>query len=96
AYYSRSYHRFGYPDRGRYAEVLEHWFEYFPRERILILKSEEFYLDTGNVYRRIVEFLGVRLWIPDEFPRRTVALSGTQSKPLGLKQSSGFVSVGRL
>src|SRR3954447_1356946 len=41
AYRSPAHRHFSYQARGRYAEQLERWFARFPRERFLILSSDE-------------------------------------------------------
>lgn len=60
--------RFSYLARGRYADQLERWLEHYPRERVLIVPSEEFYADTARVFAAIVAFLGLPLWRPAAFP----------------------------
>jgi len=37
-FFSRSFHHFSYVTRGRYAEQLRRWFEWFPRENFLFIK----------------------------------------------------------
>ena len=48
-----------YLSRGRYVEFLKKWLEFFPREQLLIVKSEDFYGDTALVMKQILEFLGL-------------------------------------
>ena len=79
-YFSRAYHRFGYIDRGKYAEQLERWFEVFPRDRVLILESERFYRDTADVFGEITDFLDLPKWEPDEFRMYS---SATSTDPAG-------------
>jgi len=50
---------FSYLARGIYAEQLERWFELFPREQILVLKSEELFEDPHAIVDAASEFLGV-------------------------------------
>ncbi len=52
-------HRMSYIARGRYAEQLERWFERFPRERFLILQSEQFFEAPGDAYKQVLAFLGL-------------------------------------
>ena len=59
--------RFSYASRGRYAEQLERWFERFPRERFLIVGSDELYSNPAETFERIVVFLGLRRWLPRTF-----------------------------
>lgn len=69
-YDSRAHRSHSYVARGRYAEQLERWLEWFPRERLLVLSSEDFFHDPGAVYRRLLEFLWLPRWEPPVFPRR--------------------------
>ncbi|MCC7139423.1 MAG: sulfotransferase [Planctomycetes bacterium] len=49
----------GYLGRGRYAEQLERWFEVFPREQFLVLRSEDVFASPAEHVRRVVDFLGL-------------------------------------
>jgi sulfotransferase family protein len=48
-----------YLGRGLYAEHLGRWFRYFPRNRFLILESEEFFADTPGVLEKVCAFLKI-------------------------------------
>ena len=48
-----------YLTRGRYAEQLEWWFDAYPRDQLLLLRSEDLFADPSAVYRRACEFLGL-------------------------------------
>lgn len=61
-YYSEGYRNYSYLARGMYADQLERWFELFPRERFLILKSEAFYADPAAILNKTFAFLGVSSW----------------------------------
>ncbi len=50
---------FSYLDRGRYARQLEPYLERFPRERVLVLLTDELARDPGAVVDRCCDFLGV-------------------------------------
>jgi hypothetical protein len=58
-YYSHSFRHFSYLTRGRYAEQLQNWLRYYPREQMLILKSEDLYSNPEGTLKRTLEFLGV-------------------------------------
>lgn len=62
------YRWFSYKTRGRYAEQLRTWFRYFPKEQFLILRSEDFYKDTPTIFGRILSFLGLDYWFPQNIP----------------------------
>jgi hypothetical protein len=48
-----------YKARGEYAAQLERWFAAFPREQVLVLKSEEFFADSARELARVHHFLGL-------------------------------------
>jgi Sulfotransferase domain len=48
-----------YLTRGIYANQLERWMKYYPREQFLILKSEDFFKDTQSTFKHVTDFLGL-------------------------------------
>jgi len=58
-FYSVNFYRKSYLTRGIYVDQLKRWFEYFPREQFLILKSEDFYSKTSEVYNQVLDFLNL-------------------------------------
>jgi len=58
-YYSFNHQHFSYLSRGCYMEQLRKWYHYFSREQILILKSEDFYLDPSSVFKQVYYFLNL-------------------------------------
>jgi len=58
-YHSEERHDHSYLERGKYAEQLDRWFQYFPRERFLILKSEDLFQNPAPLYKEVLEFLGL-------------------------------------
>ena len=64
--------RFSYVARGHYAKQLSRWFAHYPRERFLILRSEDVFADPAKEYGRIFDFLELPRWHrPAVRPRRT-------------------------
>jgi hypothetical protein len=59
SYYSHSFRHFSYLRRGIYVDQLQNWTRYFPREQLLILRSEDLYKDPATVLKRTLEFLDV-------------------------------------
>jgi hypothetical protein len=59
--YGKSFHHlhFSYISRGCYAEQLERWFTYFPREQILIIKSEDMYNNPAATFTQTLDFLHI-------------------------------------
>ena len=68
-YYSKAHDFFAYRDRGVYAPQLRRWLELFPREQLLVLRSEDFYSDPQQVFDEIVRFLGLRPYRLASVPR---------------------------
>jgi hypothetical protein len=50
---------FSYISRGKYAEQLERWFKYFPREQCLIIKSEDMYSNPTDIFKQTLNFLHI-------------------------------------
>lgn len=50
---------FSYLARGRYAEQLERWFECFPRERMLVLFTDDLAADADGTANDVFSFLGL-------------------------------------
>jgi hypothetical protein len=69
AYFSHAWWNYTYVARGRYAEQLERWYAAFPRERLLVLFTEELAQDPGATYRRVLEFLGLEPRDLPSYPR---------------------------
>lgn len=68
-YYSFTHERLSYLTWGRYAEHLERWLCHFPRNQILLLKSEQLFAEPDAVFQQVTEFLGLRPWLPRSFPQ---------------------------
>lgn len=58
-YYSSKRHDHSYLQRGRYCEQLARWLQFFPREQLLILKSEDLFQDPALLYEKVLDFLGL-------------------------------------
>ena len=58
-FYSVNFYRKSYLTRGIYVDQLKRWFKYFPREKFLILKSEDLYSNPSNTYQQVLDFLGL-------------------------------------
>jgi hypothetical protein len=58
-----------YRARGRYLEQIERWLDHFPRDRLLVLSSDDLEHDPAAVVAACFEFLGVPTWQPPSYPR---------------------------
>jgi len=57
--HSRAHQSYSYLARGRYAEQLERWFALYPRDRILVLRFEDFVKDPLGGLNDTLAFLGL-------------------------------------
>jgi hypothetical protein len=53
-----------YVARGIYVDQVRRWFDRFPRDRFLIIKSEDFYAEPLGILHQTQMFLGVRFHNP--------------------------------
>jgi hypothetical protein len=53
----QSYDSIPYLTRSLYAELLKPWMDIFPKEQLLILRSEDLYKETSRTYQRVLRFL---------------------------------------
>ncbi len=60
---------FAYLRTGLYADQLKVLFGLFPRDQVLIVSYEEFFADPRRGYARVVEWLGLPKWQPEDFGR---------------------------
>ena len=59
AYASTAHKHASYMARGEYARQLERWFGVFPREQILVVRSEDLYERSAETFGRVAEFLAI-------------------------------------
>lgn len=58
-YVSANHNQASYLSRGDYAPQLERWLELYPRQQMLILRSEDLYQHTEEVFHQVTSFLGL-------------------------------------
>ncbi len=68
-YNSVNFPRFSYVSRGLYADQLAEWHKYFDESRMLILESEDLRERTGDTVDRILNFLNLPDWEPENARR---------------------------
>ena len=61
-YFSRPYLLYSYLRRGYYAQHLEQWLKFYPREQLLILRAEDMFEDPNRVYQEVLQFLEIPTW----------------------------------
>jgi Sulfotransferase domain len=77
-YRSRHHRRHAYVARGLYADQLERWLAHFPREQLLVLRSEDFFARPAEICAETLDFLGLRRWQSPGFEPR----NPTSDRPL--------------
>jgi hypothetical protein len=58
-YHSDAHDWYSYRARGVYLPQLENWLSVFPREQLLVLRSEDMYSDVQQVFDEVCGFLGI-------------------------------------
>ena len=67
--FSRAWWDHSYVSRGRYAEQLERWLAVFPREQLLVVRTEDLGERPAETYASILSFLGADPHELPEYPR---------------------------
>jgi hypothetical protein len=62
------FREYSYVARGIYIDQLRVWERFYPRSRLLVVKSEDLYERPAETYRQILTFLELPAWEPDRFP----------------------------
>jgi hypothetical protein len=64
AYSGFNYRHYSYLARGVYVDQLKHWMTMFPKEQLLILRSEDLRVDPSGVLKQVLKFLDLPAWEP--------------------------------
>lgn len=67
SYTSFGHQHFSYVDQGRYARGLTRWYEAFPSDQILTLRSEDMYADPAAIFNQVLTFLDLPSHEPASF-----------------------------
>jgi len=70
--------RFSYLERGRYAEQLQLWFDWFERDQVLVIKSEDLYANPASSFDVVLDFLDVSTWHPSAFVNHSYGSSASR------------------
>ena len=73
-----------YLARGIYSDQLERWLNWFRRDQILAIKSEDFFAEPGSSFDRILRFLELPQWSPSQFNPENEARGFPPALPSGL------------
>jgi hypothetical protein len=63
-YRSFAHQHYSYLARGMYAEQLERWLQFFPREQMLLLASEDLFADPARTLHHVQDWLGLSSHTP--------------------------------
>jgi hypothetical protein len=85
-YYSYNHHRFSYLSRGIYVDQLKSWENFFDRSQILILETDNFFGNLKENFKKVIDFLGLPHWQPEQFSRYNVGRYNQQLEPSLRKQ----------
>jgi hypothetical protein len=66
--YNSTVHRhLSYLARGEYADQLASWLDVYPRQQLLVIRSEDFFDDTAGIFAQVLAFLDLPAWLPSTF-----------------------------
>ncbi|HSL47018.1 MAG TPA: sulfotransferase domain-containing protein [Anaerolineales bacterium] len=68
-FFSHNHMHYSYLSRGLYLQQLINWHRYFPKEQVLVLRSEDFFSDPIGIYQRVLNFLGLPEWDLDQYSK---------------------------
>ncbi|NET41317.1 tetratricopeptide repeat protein [Okeania sp. SIO2B3] len=75
---------------GVYVEFLKKWLAIFPREQLLILKSEDFYRDSATTMKQVFDFLDLPDYQIPDYPKLNAGSYSSISDSLRQKLSDYF------
>lgn len=79
--YTKARHNLAYLARSNYAQQIQHWLTFFPKEQFLFLKSESFFENAENSIIKVNQFLQLSDFLPQDLkPKNTSANSSIDSK----------------
>ncbi len=71
-YYSFNHQHNSYLARGIYVRQLERWLQYFSREQVMIIKSEDFLFDPPATLKQVFRFLNLPDWELEDYKKYNV------------------------
>ena len=89
AYASGPHKRASYVARGEYARQLERWFGVFPREQILVLRSEDLYERSAEAFTHVADFLAINPDVTIPFTKHNQS-SGSPLDPMIRRRLSEY------
>ena len=77
SYFSFKFNSNGYLSKGLYINYVKKWFEFFPKNQILVIKAEDFFSDPEKITNQTLEFLGMR---PFKLKKYEIMRKGLESQ----------------
>ena len=77
---SWEFYNLTYMKRGEYSNSLRRWYEYFPKDQIMVVSLEELSQNTDEVYQNILKFLGLEEYHLKYYPVYNRGLKNDSSK----------------
>lgn len=69
SYTGDKYAIYSYCSRGIYVDQLRNWAKFFPKDRILVLRSEDFFMEPSTAFSKVLDFLSLDQWEPKGFEK---------------------------
>jgi len=87
SYSSDVYQRHSYKSRGIYVDQLKAYAEYFDREQMIILSSEDFFHNSAETLKKVFSFLNVAPeFSPDDISPKNVGMYDSEVVPESIYQ----------
>ena len=80
-----SFQKHSYVARSRYLEQLDRYEALFPKQQLLILKSEDLFTNTAHVWEKIQRFLKLRTIPLTELPRANAGSGEANAVPIEVR-----------
>lgn len=83
--------RHSYVERGRYAEQIARWLEWYQRDQLLVVRFDSLIRQPADTLGRIQDFIGVPRWHPPEFRNHSYTGDGGSGYPEPSAQVQAFL-----
>jgi len=72
----------GFLERGKYWMPLAHWWELFPKERFLLIKSEDMFANPDKIYHEAQDFLGIERFSLEKYGKSYARAKGVMPEEI--------------
>jgi len=55
-----------------FVNYLEKWLNYFPKDKMLIITTEELEAEPEKIFLKVTKFLGIPDWVPNNFSKKNI------------------------